>query len=199
MLKVNQTHEPRPPAVPTRNIALAAHTTASNEPVPVQYWIKALNDGIVRPNPLPPDMWGSWTPHNPASQWIQYEWAKPVTLDGSRILFWSDHRPGANAGVAPPAAWHLEYRSGDEWRPIATTSGYPTTIGSFVDVKFDRVTTRCLRAVFDASGDGKQYAGVAVQEWETLAPKVIAPSALQKLAPTIDTKLQCSANSSPPK
>jgi len=197
MLKVKQTHEPRQPATPTHNIALAARATASNEPVPVQYWIKALNDGIVRPNPLPPDMWGSWTPHNPASQWIQYEWAKPVTLDGSRIMFWSDHPEGAKVGVALPAAWHLEYRSGDEWRPVANANGYPTTMGSFVDVKFDPVTTRCLRAVFEASGDGQQYAGVAVQEWEALAPKTIAPSALRKLSALNGTKLTCSATSSP--
>jgi hypothetical protein len=197
MLKVKQTHEPRPPATPTHNIALAARATASNEPVPVQYWINALNDGIVRPNPLPPDMWGSWTPHNPASQWIQYEWAKPVTLDGSRIMFWNDHPAGAKVGVAPPADWHLEFWSGDEWRPVINASGYPTTMGSFVDVTFDPVTTRCLRAVFDASGDGKQYAGVAVQEWEALAPKTIAPSALRKLSALNGTRLTCSATSSP--
>jgi hypothetical protein len=28
------------------------------------------------------------------------------------------------------------------------------------------VTTRCLRAVFDASTDGTSYAAVALQEWE---------------------------------
>ena len=193
MLKVKQTHEPRPPAEPSRNIASAAHASASNEPVPVQYWIKALNDGIVRPNPLPPDMWGSWTPHNPASQWIQYEWAKPVTLNGSRIVFWSDHREGATVGVAPPAAWHLEYYSDDHWHPVANASGYPTPIGSSADVTFDPVTTRCLRAVFDASGSEQQYAGVAVQEWEALAPKVIATSALGKLSSTRGAKLECSA------
>ncbi len=198
MLKVKQTHEPQPPPQPSRNIAPAAHASASNEPVPVQYWIKALNDGIVRSNPLPPDMWGSWTRHNPASQWIQYEWAKPVTLDGSRIQFWSDHHAGANVGVAPPAAWHLEYRSGDAWRPVADASGYATTVGSFVDVPFDPVRTRCLRAVFDASGDGNQYAGVAVQEWETLAPKMVAPSALRKLSPASDARLECPAASPPP-
>ena len=195
MLKVRQTHEPRPSAEPSRNIASAAHASASNEPIPVQYWINALNDGIVRPNPLPPDMWGSWTPHNPANQWIQYEWAKPVRLNGSRIVFWSDHREGANVGVAPPAAWHLEYHSGDQWHPVANASGYPTPIGSFVDVTFDPVTTRCLRAVFDASGSGQQYAGVAVQEWEALAPRVIATSALGKLSPISGAKLECSATS----
>jgi Glycosyl hydrolases family 43 len=193
MLKVQQTHEPQPPAAPGRNLASAALASASNEPIPVQYWIKALNDGIVRPNPLPPDMWGSWTPHNPPSQWIQYEWAKPVTLDGSRIQFWSDHRAGAHEGVAPPAAWHLEYRGGDDWHPVTNVSGYPTTVGAFVDVKFDPVTTRCLRAVFDASGDGQQYAAVAVQEWETLGPKVVSPASLPKPPSTSDPNSGCSA------
>lgn len=192
MLKVVQTHEPRPPAEPSRNIASAALASASNEPIPVQYWIKALNDGVVRPNPLPPDMWGSWTPHNPPSQWIQYEWTNPVTLDGSRIQFWSDHHAGANMGVAPPASWHLEYRAGDEWRPVANAGGYPTTVGSFIDVKFDPITTRCLRAVFDASGADQQYAAVAVQEWETLGPKIVAPSSLPKPPAASDPKSGCS-------
>ena len=112
-------------------------------------------------------------------------------------MFWSDHGPGANVGVAPPAAWHLEYRSADEWRPVENASGYPTPIGSFVDVKFNTVTTRCLRAVFDASGDGQKYAGVAVQEWEALTPKTVAPSALKKLAPAGDAELACSKISLP--
>jgi hypothetical protein len=192
ILKVKQTHEPSPPPPPTRNIALAAHPTASNEPVPVQYWIKALNDGIVRPNPLPPDMWASWTPHNPPSQWIQYEWTKPVTLDASRILFWSDHRQGANEGVAPPASWSLEYFSGDKWLPVVNPSGYPTTMGAFAEVKFDPVTTRCLRATFNASGDGQRYAAVAVQEWEALAPTAIAPSVLPEFTPTSTAISHCS-------
>jgi Glycosyl hydrolases family 43 len=194
ILKVNQTHEPSPPPAPTRNIASAAHPTASNDPVPLQYWIKALNDGIVRPNPLPPDMWASWTPHNPPSQWIQYEWARPVTLDGSRILFWSDHRAGANEGVAPPASWTLEYFSGDKWLPVANPSGYPTTMGSFVDVKFDPIKTRCLRATFNASGDENKHAAVAVQEWEVLAPSIIAPSTLQELTAANGAKPVCPAN-----
>jgi hypothetical protein len=119
--------------------------------------IKSLNDGVVRQNPLPPDMWGSWSPHNPASQWIQYEWAKPVALDGSRILFWSDHPAGAQEGVAPPAAWHLEYWKVDKWSPVENASGYPTPVSSFADVTFDPVTTPCLRAVLDASGAEGRY------------------------------------------
>jgi hypothetical protein len=181
IVQVKPTHEPRPAVVPTRNVATAAMPTASNEPVPLQYWIKALNDGIVRANPLPPDMWGSWSPHNPASQWIEYEWAKPVTLNESRIRFWGDHPAGSNEGVAPPAKWHLEYWDGYRWIPIASQDGDPTPTDSFADVRFSAVTTRCLRAVFEASGTGAHYAGVAVQEWEALAPRPVSSSMLESL------------------
>lgn len=191
ILKVEQTHEPKASPMPSRNIAVAAHVTASNEPVPVQYWIKALNDGIVRANPLPPDMWGSWTSHNPPRQWIQYEWARPVTLNGSRIFFWGDHPAGADVGVAPPATWHMEYWTGDGWRPVASRGGYPVPVGLFADVAFDPVITRCLRAVFDASGKGMQYAGVAVQEWEVLEPQVVAASAVRMLTPAEDAITHC--------
>jgi hypothetical protein len=191
ILKVKQTREPQPPPVPDRNIASAAHATASNEPVPVQYWIKALNDGIVRANPLPPDMWASWTPHNPPIQWIQYEWAKPITLNESRILFWADHPAGSGEGVAPPAAWHLEYWSGDAWRSVTNHGDYPVVTHSFAEISFDPVSTQCLRAVFNVSGEGANYAGVAVQEWQALAPLTVMPTAIRGLTPEAGAPTGC--------
>lgn len=170
----------RPPAeapAPTRNVAGAAMARASNNPIPVQYWIKALNDGIVRSSPLPPDMWGSWTPANPASQWIEYRWTKPVTLDGSRIQFWADHPAGADEGVAPPAQWRLDYWS-NGWKPVPQATAYGTATDGWQTVRFAPVTTRCLRAVFQASGSGKRHAGMAVQEWEALAPRPVPPVAV---------------------
>ncbi len=168
MLPVTPT--PVPPAVlgPQRNIAPSAYSQASNEPVPVQYWIKALNDGIVRTSPLPPDMWGTWNGHNPAQAWIQYAWDKPVTLNGSRIYFFNDQPAGSGVGVAPPKAWHLEYLKGGRWQAIKAT--YTTDMERFNDVAFAPVTTTCLRAVFDASAKDGTNAAVAVQEWEALAP-----------------------------
>jgi hypothetical protein len=175
MLKVKPTRQPQPPPAPTRNIAMAAHASASNEPV--QYWIKALNDGIVQPEPLPPDMWGSWSRHNPSSQWIEYAWSQPVTLNGTRIVFWSDHPAGAAEGVAPPASWHLEYRKHGVWTPVPNFESYPTDpMRTFLDVGFPKIETQCLRAVFNASGSGGNYAAVAVEEWEALAPAAALPS-----------------------
>ena len=182
ILKVNQTHAPGPAPAPTRNVASAARASASNQPVPLQYWIRALNDGIVRSHPLPPDMWGSWSPHNPPSQWIEYRWPQPVTLNESRIRFWADHPAGANEGVAPPAAWHLAYWTGNAWQLIPSQAGYPTPADSFADIHFAPITTRCLRAVLSASGDGKQFAGLAVEEWEALTPQPVPFSALSSLA-----------------
>jgi hypothetical protein len=152
-----------------RNVAPAAIAGASNEPVPVQYWIKALNDGIVRENPLPPDMWGSWKPHNPAQQWIQYRWAQPVTVNTSRIYFWADHPAGSGEGVAPPKSWRIDYWNGAGWEAVKHPSGYPTELDQFQETHFDAVTTRCLRATFDASSSGSRFAGIAVQEWEVLS------------------------------
>lgn len=175
ILKIKPTHAPRSPAPRTRNVASAAHASASNEPIPVQYWIKALNDGIVRANPLPPDMWCSWTPNNPATQWVQYDWDTLVTLNGSRIYFWADHPRGAEEGVALPASWELEYWDGKLWLPVPHPSTYIAKLGSFNEVQFDTITTRKLRVTFAASGRNGHNAAVAVQEWEALAPKQQIP------------------------
>ncbi|HWU50493.1 MAG TPA: family 43 glycosylhydrolase [Asticcacaulis sp.] len=170
MIEVRPT--PAPPSIlpPQRNIAPAAHASASNEPVPVQYWIKALNDGVVRQSPLPPDMWGTWNGHNPPQPWIQYGWDKPVTLNGSRIWFFNDQPAGAGDGVAVPRAWRLDYLKDGVWTPIP--AAYPTLEDAWNTVSFAPITTTCLRAVFEASSKDGSYAGVGVQEWEALAPEV---------------------------
>lgn len=171
------TRRPVPPPAPTRNIAAGAAAHASNEPIPVQYWIRALNDGIVRQAPLPPDLWGSWTKDNPPGQWIEYRWPRPVTLDGSRIRFWADRPAGAAEGVAPPAAWRLEFWTGTAWRPVPGGGGYGTAPDRWQEVRFPAIVTRCLRAILDASGRGGTHAGLAVAEWEALAPRTAPPPA----------------------
>ena len=73
---------------------------ASNEPVPTQYWVKSLNDEIVRPNPLPPDMWGTWSGNHPPQQWVQYDWDQPMRVAGpaDRVLA---RPPPAQASASP--------------------------------------------------------------------------------------------------
>jgi hypothetical protein len=160
------TRSPQPVPPSSRNIAPAATPAASNEPIPVRYWLRALNDGATRASPLPPELWGSATAANPAQQWIEYRWPQPVTVEGSRIWFFAD----PSAGVAPPASWRIEYWDGG-WKPVRRAGRYGTTTGAFQQTRFAPVTTRCLRAVLQAASTGGTYAGMAVQEWEVLAPR----------------------------
>jgi hypothetical protein len=168
--KVIPTGGPAIDSTPIENIASHARVTASNVPVPVQYWLRAVNDGKVHVNPLPPDMWATWTRTNPPQQWIMYQWEKPETLAGASLHFWADHPAGSGIGVAPPKAWHLEYWAGGQWRTVYSLTPYSSVPDTDNRVDFTPVTSRCLRAVFDASTDGSTYAEVALQEWEVFSP-----------------------------
>lgn len=160
---------------PTANIASHARITASNAPVPVQYWLRAINDGKVRPSPLPPDMWSTWSQNNPRQQWIMYQWEAPETLTGSTVHFWGDRAAGSGTGVAPPKDWRLEYFDGSAWTPVSARAPYTATLHADNRVDFAPVTTRCLRAVFDASTDGATFAAVALQEWEVYSTRARPP------------------------
>jgi hypothetical protein len=102
-----------------------------------------------------------------------YVWDKPVTLNGSRILFWADRPAGSGVGIAPPKDWHLEYWTGAAWQVVPDASAYDNSISSFNEVSFSPVTTSCLRAVLNASTDSKTNAALGVQEWEALAPNPV--------------------------
>jgi hypothetical protein len=115
-------------------------------------------------------MWASWSQHNPPMLWIEYDWTHPVQLNGARIQFWNDQPAGSNVGVAPPASWHLEYWAGNQWQPVENATAYGTKADGINEVSFRTVTTRCLRSIFQASGEGDTHAAVAVQEWEALTP-----------------------------
>jgi hypothetical protein len=167
--KIVPTGGPVVDTTPIANIASHARITASNAPVPVQYWLRAVNDGKIRLSPLPPDMWATWSSKNPPQQWILYQWEQPETLNGASLHFWGDHGAGWGSGVAPPKAWRLEYWNGTAWTAVDATSPYTSTLDADNRVDFTPVTTRCLRAVFDASTDGVSFAAVALQEWEVFS------------------------------
>ncbi|WP_430784181.1 family 43 glycosylhydrolase [Actinoplanes sp. G11-F43] len=172
---------------PRANIAQAATVTVSNQPVPTQYWVKALNDEIVRANPLPPDMWGTWTGSNPPQQWIQYTWDQPMRINGSQIEFWNDQPQGTGVGVAAPARWKIQYWDG-QWKDVPGPSGYPTGTQGFQNTTFDAVTTTQVRALFDASTNGTTYSAVAVEEWKVLAEQpssVASPQFIVEVGETL--------------
>ncbi|MFI5894091.1 family 43 glycosylhydrolase [Actinoplanes sp. NPDC051513] len=186
MKQVVQTPVKERNRTPRANIAQEAKVTVSNTPVPTQYWVKALNDEIVHANPLPPDMWGTWTGNDPPQQWVQYTWDQPMRITGSQIDFWNDQAQGTGVGVAAPARWKIQYwnLATGQWADVPNPSGYPTSTSGFQSTTFDAVTTTQVRATFDASTNGTTYSAVAVEEWKILAAQ---PATVAAPAITVET------------
>ncbi|MFF5289709.1 family 43 glycosylhydrolase [Paractinoplanes globisporus] len=191
MKQVVQTPVKERDRMPRANIAQEAKVTVSNDPVPTQYWVKALNDEIVRANPLPPDMWGTWTGSNPPQQWVQYTWDQPMRISGSQIDFWNDQAQGTGVGVAAPARWKIQYwnPATGQWADVPNPSGYPTSTSGFQNTTFDPVTTTQVRATFDASTNGSTYSAVAVEEWKILAAQPATVAAPPLTVETGETEL----------
>ncbi|PLB48477.1 Arabinanase/levansucrase/invertase [Aspergillus steynii IBT 23096] len=168
---VVQTFGPKEGPSATYNAALKAVASSKNG-TPIQYWVKALNDGIVRETPLPPDYWCSYDgTDSPGTSTLVYTWNETVTLNGTSMVFFADQPAGADEGVAPPKAWHVEYKNGEgEWVKATTKSEYPLKVTDSPDVVgFEEFETKSIRAILTASGSEGQYAGVGVKEWEALS------------------------------
>ncbi|KAF6821991.1 xylosidase arabinosidase [Colletotrichum musicola] len=155
---------------PTRNVAPLALASSEGE-TPIQYWIKAINDGRVEQAPLPPDYWSSYAAEqSPESSTLTLTWNATRELDGAALAFFADQPAGSSIGVAPPKAWKLEYKDGSAWKAVDASGAYPTEASDEpAEVKFAAVKTDGLRAVLTASGSG-QFAGVAVKEFFAYTP-----------------------------
>jgi hypothetical protein len=64
---------------------------------------------------------------------------------------------------------------GDRAATAFHASPYTSTPNADNAVDFAPVTTKCLRAMFDASTDGSTYAAVALQEWQVFSTRPRRP------------------------
>lgn len=115
-------------------------------------------------------VWGTFG-DNPESQWLQYDWPYPATVESSAIWFWHDAPPNTGGNVAVPESWTLQYldAASGGWVDVTGASGFGVAEDGANETTFDPVTTTGIRATFQASpgtGDPVTYAGVAVSEWE---------------------------------
>jgi hypothetical protein len=165
------------------NVARTSTASASYTPG----WLTADNlaDGVSPTGPIGPntDTWNTWP--RIGEQWIQLDWASPVTVDRTRIWFTSD-LDEAGDGVAPPSSWKLQYWDGTAWADVAGPSAYGTSATGWNTVTFEKVTTTRLRALLTASGTEEGKGAPGVQEWEVYD----VPSAGQ---PQFDVDVQAKA------
>ncbi|MEV6302175.1 Ig-like domain-containing protein [Actinoplanes sp. NPDC051861] len=166
------------------NVARTGTASASYTPG----WVTADNlvDGVTPTGPVGPntDVWNTWP--QVGEQWIQLDWAAPVTVDRTRIWFVQDI-DDSGAGVAPPSAWKLQYWDGTAFSDVANASAYGNSATAWNTVTFDRVTTTRLRAVLTASGTEEGRGAPGVQEWEVY--DVPAPA----VPVEVQAKSQCTA------
>lgn len=107
----------------------------SLEPVRDQLYPSDYPDGQARQF----DFW----PHKGTTEWIQYEFEKPMRV-ASVVVAWFD-----DTGVGEcrlPESWKVLYRSADgQWQPVRTLSEYIVRKAEPVRVRFEPVTTDALR------------------------------------------------------
>lgn len=155
--------------LPTSTVAQRATATASY----TASWnnIAAVSDGVtIYSGGGQTQLWGTYSATSrPAQQWLQYEWSSEGTFSGVTLSFWHDTASAtAGDGVAVPASWRIQAWKEGAWADVSLAGGlsYTRDAGAPNAVTFaSPVTTSKLRAVLNATTDGKTYGAVGVSEF----------------------------------
>jgi DUF1680 family protein len=130
-----------PPVRPARGLEAQAKVTVSFANDNCQP--EGINDGLV-PNSSDeqPASCCHWWPHKGTGEWAQYAWKTPVQVNGAKVYWFDDTGRGE---CRLPASWRIEYRDGDNWKPVAATEPYPVAKDKWCAVRFAPVKTTALR------------------------------------------------------
>lgn len=143
-----------------------AHRGAS----PMAVWIAAEPDAVRYPGPV---MWAShnnapdsveaamdgiepgssgdqsvprftWWDHRGREEWIACGFPNATRVSEVDVYWFDDSGTGE---CRVPKKWHLEYRDGDDWKPVDASGPYGVAQDAFNTVAFEPVTTEALRIV----------------------------------------------------
>lgn len=98
--------------------------------------------------------YGNWPSRG--TQWVQYEWSRPVSTKKIDVYWWDDNR-----GVRLPKACRLLYDKGGKFVPVRNVSGLGVEGDRFNTTTFKEVRTSKLRLEIDAAGTSS----TGVLEW----------------------------------
>jgi len=122
--------------------------------------LTALNDGLTPRSSRDQQhgSYGTW-PHTD-TQWVQYEWSKPVTTNKVNVYWWIDR-----GGVGAPASCRILYWNGTDFVPVSNPQGLGVAGDTFNTTTFDEVHTDKLR--LEMVSDGTHSPGIL--EWQVLS------------------------------
>jgi len=129
------------------NLALVAEPSTSF--VSGHETLDAINDGFkpAHANDKRYGAYGNWP--RKGTQWVQYEWSKPVNVDGIDVYWFDDNR-----GVRLPQASRLLYWDGNAFVPVKNPVGLGVEGNKYNTTTFEEVTTSKLKLEFDSSEKG---------------------------------------------
>ena len=155
-------------AFPTIGSGPGAHEwTRPQKPLPTSVshcWqgdiTDALSDGLLpqssNDNGIPRFTW--WD-HKGTTEWVQYDFARPMTVSGSHVYWFDDTGAG---GCRIPKSWRLLYKEGESWQEVSSAGRYAVDKDKFNSARFDSVRTAALR--LEATLQAEFSAGIL--EWK---------------------------------
>ncbi|MBT3201973.1 MAG: family 78 glycoside hydrolase catalytic domain [Phycisphaerales bacterium] len=145
----------RPPSPPAEHmdaekpgrVNVARFAKASTSYVSGHESLDAVNDGfkLKNSNDKRYGAYGNWP--KKGTHWIQYEWTKPVHVDGIDV-YWFDDK----GGVRLPKAVRVLYWDGKAFTPVKNPVGLGLEVNKYNTTAFKAVTTSKLKLEFDSSG-----------------------------------------------
>jgi hypothetical protein len=124
-----------PPTISSESVVSASSNKTS---------IIALNDGLLPKSSNDQSIiYYHWWPETNSTQWIQYNFVKPVEVSSSKI-YWFDDGPFGDCRI--PAGWKILYQTDScEWKEVETVGNYPIVKDEINSIQFKRIITPALK------------------------------------------------------
>jgi len=134
--------------------------------------LSALNDGLTPASSRDQQhgSYGTWPRTD--TQWVQYDWSKPIATNKVGVYWWIDRE-----GVAAPASCRILYWNGSDFVPVSNPQGLGVAGDTFNTTTFDEVHTNKLR--LEMVSDGKHSPGIL--EW-----RVFSSGPVPSFPPVVD-------------
>ena len=148
------------------NLAIVAAPSASH--VAADTRLASLNNGRTPGSQADPAQLAFGTAPEKGTQWVQYDWTAPVSLNAIEVYWWGRHW-----GVALPVACRLLYWDGSAFAPVRNARGFGLEPNAFNRTEFDAVTTQRLRLEVDPASDKS----IGILQWRVWSVGEVPPFA----------------------
>jgi hypothetical protein len=129
-----------------------------------------INDGVEpTSSSQQPAALCHWWPHKGTTEWVQYNWPKPIRAAGAKVYWFDDTGRGE---CKLPEAWEIQWLDNGQWKPLEPEPGaekinYHIQKDHWNEVSFKPVTTTALRLVVKLQKDW----AAGIHEWKIIEPE----------------------------